>query len=154
MRAGLTRLLLPALLIAAACGGSDEAQNDETAPAAPPASEPAAAPAPAAPTAAGGTVHEVRMVTTQAGASGEFQPAALTVSKGDVIRFINDGGAAHNANFQIAANAGTSGLPPATPYLASAGQTAEITISMEPGTYTYQCDPHVVTGMVGTVTVQ
>lgn len=158
------RLVLPLLagltLTAACAGGADDS---------PPVSEealevvtpgPVVPPAPGADTAAPaagttGTVHEVRMVTTQGGASGEFQPATLTVRKGDVIRFINDGGAAHNANFQAPAeNAGKANLPPPTPYLTTADQTADVAVTMDPGTYRYQCDPHVTTGMVGEVTVQ
>src|SRR5688500_2714139 len=155
MRLRPVLLLLPALLLTAGCGGGDEADQGDTA-ATPAANEPAA-PAPAtdaAAPAAGGTVHEVRMVTTQNGASGVFEPATLTVRRGDVIRFVNDGAAAHNANFQTAANAGKPGLPPAMPYLAGAGQSADVTVSWEPGTYGFQCDPHVMTGMVGTLTVQ
>ena len=95
------------------------------------------------------------MVTTQGGASGEFQPVNLTVKKGDIIHFVNDGGAAHNANFRTPTeNAGKPNLPEPTAYLTTNGQTADVTVTMDPGTYKYQCDPHVTTGMVGQVTVQ
>jgi plastocyanin len=144
------------LAFAAACGGGDEPAEtggDAVATeAAAPATTPAAG-AEAAP-AGQGTVHEVKMVTTQNGASGVFEPANLTVKKGDVIRFTTDGMAPHNANFTPAENAGAATLPPATQYLTAAGQTADMTIDMDPGTYTYQCDPHAATGMKGTVTVQ
>jgi plastocyanin len=154
--------LLAMLVSAAACGGGGDAAdtgqaNDGAATTSeappPPAPTDAAAPAPAEP-AAGGTVHEVRMVTTQNGASGTFEPANLTVKKGDVIRFTNDGGTAHNANFNTQQNQGKAGLPPATPFLTTTGQSADVTITMDPGTYNYQCDPHVMMGMVGQVTVQ
>lgn len=141
--------------IAAACGGGDQAEAPAgdaavgTAPAEAPAAAPAAAPA------GGGKVVEVKMVTTNGGASGVFEPAQVTVSKGDIIRFINDGAAPHNANFQTAPeNGGKSNLPEATPYLTSAGQTADVQVTMDPGTYAYQCDPHAAMGMKGQVTVQ
>lgn len=155
--------LLALIAFAAACGGGDaggENKSGDTQAATPPATE-TAAPAggsattpPAAP-AGQGTVHEVRMVTTQGGASGEFQPAEITVKQGDIIRYINDGGAAHNANFQTAqGNPAGATLPAATPLLVTPNQTADVQVTMGPGTYNYQCDPHVATGMVGKVIVQ
>lgn len=147
--------VLGMLAFAAACGGGDQAA-DTAAPATDAAvvATPAAdASAPAAP-AGQGQVHEVKMVTTQGGASGVFEPAEITVKKGDIIRFINDGGAPHNAAFAAADNPSGAALPPATPYLTQAGQTADMQITMDPGSYTYQCDPHAMMGMKGKVTVQ
>jgi plastocyanin len=154
--------LMAMLVWTTACGGGGDAADTsgaeggtatttEAPPAAAPVDPAAAAPAETPP---GVTVHEVRMVTTQGGASGTFEPANLTVKKGDVIRFTNDGGTAHNANFNTQQNSGKAGLPPATPFLTAAGQTADVTITMDPGTYNYQCDPHVAMGMIGQVTVQ
>ena len=149
--------LLGMLAFAAACGGGDKGgeQGGDAAPAGGTATTeaPSTTTPPSAP-AATGQVHEVRMVTTQNGASGVFEPAALTVKKGDTVRFINDGGAAHNASFPAAENAGAANLPPAGPYLTTAGQTYDVVINMDAGTYNYQCDPHAATGMKGTITVQ
>jgi plastocyanin len=151
--------VLGMLALAAACGGGDEGGQTADTGAASGTETAAPAPAPATGTetaapAGQGTVHEVKMVTTQGGASGVFEPANLTVKKGDVIRFTNDGGAAHNVSFPAAENAGAAGLPAATPYLTTAGQTAEVQVTMDAGTYTYQCDPHAPMGMKGTITVQ
>jgi plastocyanin len=146
--------VLGMLALAAACGGGgDEKAADATTPdAAAPAPPPTS---PEAPAATGqGQVHEVRMVTTQNGASGVFEPANITVRRGDTIRWINDGGAAHNASFPPAENAGAANLPGPGPYLTTAGQTYEIQVSMDPGTYNYQCDPHALMGRTGTITVQ
>lgn len=101
----------------------------------------------------GGKVIDVHMKTTQGGASGVFEPADFTAKKGDVIRFINDGGAAHNVNFQIDQNAGNASLPGPSPYMTGAGQSWEMKVDMAPGTYPYHCDPHAVTGMKGVMTV-
>ncbi len=88
-------------------------------------------------------------------ASGVFEPAQVTAKKGDILRFVNDGGAAHNANFAGAPeNAGKSGLPGATPYATAAGQSVDVPVTMEAGTYTFQCDPHAAMGMKGQLTVQ
>ena len=150
--------VLGMLALAAACGGGGDDDNaattggtDTTTAAAAPAVPPAAAPATAPAT---GNVVEVRMVTTQNGASGVFEPANITVRKGDTIRWINDGGAAHNASFPPAENAGAANLPGPGPYLTTAGQTYDVQVNMDPGTYNYQCDPHALMGMKGTITVQ
>lgn len=146
------------MVFAAACGGGEAPQTETPETAATPEATTPAVETPAtdaAGPAAGGTVHEVRMVTTQNGASGVFEPATLTVKQGDVIRFVNvSSGAAHNANFNVPENAGKANLPAATAYLTTEGQTADVTVSMDPGTYPYQCDPHAMMGMKGTITVQ
>lgn len=142
------------LALTAACGGGDQ-QGSEQAAETPAAEAPTTGgeQAPQAP-AASGNVIEVRMVTTQNGASGEFQPSQVTAKKGDVIRFVMaDAGAAHNANFQVPENAGKPGLPGPTQYLTQAGQSAEVQVTMEPGTYDFQCDPHAAMGMKGKLTV-
>jgi plastocyanin len=144
---------------AGACGGGQpqtegtepvttESPAENAAPAAPAAETPA-------PATAGGTVHEVRMVTTQNGAAGVFEPANLTVKKGDVIHFVNvQAGVAHNADFNTPENSGKPGLPGATQFLTAAGQSEDVTVTMDPGTYTFQCTPHAMMGMKGTLTVQ
>lgn len=150
--------VLGMLAFVAACGGGDkpaEGGEQGAAPAGGATAEAPAAPAgEAAAPATQGTVHTVRMVTTQGGASGQFEPADLTVKKGDIVRFVNDGGAQHNASFPAADNPGAANLPQATPYLAAAEQTADVQITMDAGTYTYQCDPHAAMGMKGKITVQ
>ena len=134
---------------AAACGGADEAAE------APAAAEPVVtAEAPAAAATPAGTVHTVRMLTTNGGASGVFEPAEITVKRGDTVRWIQEEtGAAHNVSFAPAINQGIANLPPQSPYLTTAGQTYDLVMDMEPGTFNYQCDPHAMMGMVGKVTV-
>lgn len=114
-----------------------------------PAESTAAVPDPAA----AGQVHTVKMVTTQNGASGVFEPAQLNVKKGDTVRFVADGAAPHNVNFQTPDNAGKPGLPGPSPYLTAAGQTYDLKVDMDPGSYKYQCDPHAAMGMVAALTV-
>jgi plastocyanin len=150
----LPLLGLAALL--AACGGGDQkaatTDIDTTTAAAAPAA-PAAAPA-VAPAAAGNVV-EVRMVTSADGASGTFEPANVTVKKGDTLRFITDGKTVHNASFQPAENPGKSNLPPSPgPYLTTPNQSYDVVVNMDPGTYNFVCDPHATMGMKGTLTVQ
>jgi plastocyanin len=164
----LNKLPIVALLaLTAACGGGEE-QAPATTENAPAASgtptvqmdSPATAAAPAAPGAAvtpdaGGQVHTVQMVSTQGGASGEFQPKTLNVKKGDVIRWVMaDGVVMHNVSFtQADSNPGGFTPPADSPFLTQAGQTYELKIDFAPGTYNYVCVPHEMMGMVGSITV-
>lgn len=145
--------VLGLLAFAAACGGGEQTDTQPAGGTA--TAEPAAAPA-AAPAQAGATgqVHTVRMLTTQGGASGVFEPAEITVKKGDTVRWVQEtSGAAHNVSFAPAINQGMSNLPPQSPYLTTAGQTHELVVNMEPGAYNYQCDPHAMMGMVGKMNI-
>jgi plastocyanin len=148
-------LLGLAALLAACGGGADRpaaTTTDTTTAAAAPATP---AVAPAAPAAAAGNVVEVHMVTTPDGASGHFEPANVTVKKGDTVRFITDGKTVHNASFPPADNPGKSNLPPSPgTYLTTPNQTFDLVVNLEPGTYNYQCDPHAAMGMKGVLTVQ
>ena len=162
----LNKLPIVALLaLTAACGGGEEQApaTTENAPAASgtptvqmdsPAAAPAAQGAAVTPDA-GGQVHEVRMVSTQGGASGEFQPATLNVKKGDVVRWIMaDGVVMHNVSFtQADSNPGGFTPPADSPFLTQAGQTFELKIDFAPGTYNYVCVPHEMMGMKGSLTV-
>lgn len=150
--------LLGLVALLAACGGGGDNQaaststTDTTTAAAAPVVAPTAAPA-AAP--ATGNVVEVHMVTSANGASGTFEPANVTVKKGDTVRFITDGKTVHNATFPPADNPGKTNLPQGPgPYLTTPNQSYDVVINMDAGTYNYHCDPHATMGMKGTITVQ
>lgn len=143
------------VLGSAACAGTDEAEPavaDQTAVA---AVEAPAAGADAAVPATAGTVHEVRMMTTQGGAAGVFEPAKLTVKQGDVVRFVMaDAQSAHNVYFDPSQNPAGAALPAPSPYLTQAGESWEMTADMAAGSYDYICQPHAAMGMTGQITVQ
>lgn len=156
--------VLGMIVLAAACGGDKPAETTSDTPqgsadVTPQGSSESAtittdAPNTTATTApAQGTVHTVRMTTTQGGASGTFEPATLTVKKGDLIKFVSEGNAAHNVSFPADQNAGKSNLPAPSQYL-TAGQSYELQVNLDPGSYNYQCDPHAAMGMKGAITVQ
>lgn len=111
----------------------------------------AAAPEVGAAVAPTGNIVEVQMVTD--GAGNYFEPQNVTVSRGDVIRFVLVSGV-HNVSFPAASNASATTLPAASPYLQLPGQTFDLAVDVPAGEYTYQCDPHAALGMVGTMTVQ
>jgi plastocyanin len=156
--------VLGMIVLAAACGGDKPAETTNDTPqgsadVTPQGSSETAtittdAPNTTATTApAQGTVHTVRMTTTQGGASGTFEPANITVKKGDVIKFVSEGNAAHNVSFPADQNAGKSNLPAPSQYLTD-GQSYELQVNLDAGTYNIQCDPHAAMGMKGTITVQ
>ncbi|CAN5616610.1 hypothetical protein BH23GEM6_BH23GEM6_02640 [soil metagenome] len=126
------------------CGGSEPSVAAES-----PAAVPAAAEAPSASTSQTGQVIEVRMTIAN---GGRFEPDNISAKPGDVIRFVNVQDV-HNISFPQAKNAGLTNLPASSPFLTTPGQTWDLPVDMAPGTYTFQCDPHVPMGMVGTLTV-
>lgn len=139
---------LSLLVLSAACGGQGEAApaaNENAATAEAPAAPAAAAPA------AGGQVIEVKMIM----GTGQpvFEPAQVTAKPGDIVRFVNVDNV-HNVSFPADKNAGVAGaLPAPSPYMATPGQTYDLKVELQPGTYTFQCDPHAAMGMVGQLTV-
>ncbi|MBW3627718.1 MAG: hypothetical protein KY464_00340 [Gemmatimonadetes bacterium] len=132
-------------LALAGCGGGEA----EAVPGAGAPTDGAAASAPAS--APAGRVIEVKMVTD--GAANHFEPAEVTARKGDVIRFVLQSGV-HNVSFAGDPQAAAAGLPATSPFLSSPGQVHEVPVNFAAGRYTFQCDPHVALGMVGTLTVQ
>lgn len=160
--------ILGLMVLAAACGGGGETEQaatttDNTAaqsgtptvattPSATPATPTAGAPVTPD---AGGQVHEVRMVTTQNGASGVFEPAQINVKKGDVIKWVMaDGQAVHNVSFSQAQGNPGGFSAPDSPMYTQQGQSYELKVDWNPGTYNYVCTPHAMMGMTGSVTVQ
>ena len=125
-----------------ACGGAADARSPEQA-------VEAAAPERAA-VAATGTVIEVKMITDDKG--NYFEPSTIEAKSGDVIRLVLVSGV-HNFSMPADRNPQGLTLPPATDLLQLPGQTADVTVDLPPGEYYFQCDPHALLGMVGTLKV-
>jgi plastocyanin len=136
-------LALLALTTVAACSSGD-------APKAPASTE-------AAPTAATsdvkltGKVIEVGMVTDANG--NYFTPREIEAHRGDIVRFILRSGV-HNVHFVADSNPGKTGLPKVSDFLQLPGQEFDVVVSMAPGKYYFQCDPHALLGMVGELEVE
>jgi plastocyanin len=154
------RMLVVTIAAAAlACGRGPRSEADGTMPA-------TGQPEPTRRATGSGTaaVREVRMTETPDGRF-VFEPAALTLRVGDVVRWVNVGGGMHNVAFyadRIPAGAGQ--LLDATmpnrlteltgPLLERAGQTYEVSFAdMPPGVYGYYCTPHEMLGMKAQLTV-
>ncbi len=105
-----------------------------------------------------------------------FEPATLTVSVGDTVRFVQTTASPHNVEFRTVPEgaelaelpvppaegpSGTLSSPSSPParmgrYLTQVGETYEFLIDehFAAGTYDYVCTPHEALGMTGTIVVE
>jgi plastocyanin len=85
-----------------------------------------------------------------------FEPADITVSPGQTVRFVQTGAMPHNVEFRDLPAGTNLGAAAMGPFLLAAGETYEVTIDdrFAPGTHKYVCTPHEIMGMVGTITVE
>lgn len=93
----------------------------------------------------------IKMITDDKG--NYFEPSTIEAKEHDVLKFVLTSGV-HNVNFPAEKNVGAEGLPPASELLQLPGQELLIPITWEEGTYNFQCDPHALLGMVGTLKVK
>ncbi|MEM9944629.1 MAG: plastocyanin [Cyanobacteria bacterium P01_D01_bin.36] len=86
-----------------------------------------------------------------------FEPATITISKGDTVTWENNKMAPHNVIFD--ANGVPGGKDIADQLTNkqltfSPGESYSSTFDVEPGEYTYYCAPHRGAGMVGKIIVE
>ena len=170
--------LLASAAVLGACGGEKPATDtaaanaaaaSATTPAAttPAATTPAAgAPAAGAATAAPatGATHEVKMIGDASGY--KFEPANITIKKGDAIKWIMVSGGPHNVTFTGITDPAAKAQLDANMLGAKMGELSSQML-MQPnegytvsfanvaaGKYDYNCTPHAAMNMKGTVTVQ
>lgn len=160
-----------ALAALAACGGTPQSTDSAAAKAAStgnaPASSPAAAPSttpPAAPAPATGTTHDVQMLGDASGY--RFNPASLTIKRGDAVRWTMVSGGPHNVAFwpdsippgaqaPLSANMPGQTMPLSGPLLINPNEKYTISFANVPaGTFKYYCTPHLALGMKGAIQVQ
>jgi plastocyanin len=148
-------LLLGATVALAACGGDKmpDAGNAQ----APAAASSATAPdnelsaTPLTPEA-GGKVITVVLNTDETGKNA-FTPDNIEAHRGDVVRFTLKTGV-HNVDFLPDSNPGAAGLPKPSDMLQLPGQSVDLAVRLAPGSYYFQCDPHVALGMKGHLKVE
>jgi plastocyanin len=137
-------LALTASLLSLACGGARDDGNVRSS-----GGNVAAAAAPSVdPT---GKVIRIQMVTDEKG--NYFAPADIEAHRGDVLQFVLKSGV-HNVHFLPDSNPGKSGLPAASEFLQLPGQTWDYLVTLAPGKYYFQCDPHALLGMVARLEVE
>jgi len=142
------RLLISTAAIASliACSGEKkEGAESESA-------EHAATPPAAAPSAAA-TGDTILIEAWTDGTGNYFKPNKIEAHPGDVLRYVLKAGV-HNVHFLPDSNRIKTGLPAASELLQLPGQTYDLVVSMAPGDYYFQCDPHAALGMKGKLEVE
>ena len=86
--------------------------------------------------------HVVKMLNSGKEGMMVFEPAVLTIKKGDTVKFVATD-LSHNSS-------SVEGMIPegATPWVGALSQDIEVTLTEE-GVYVYQCTPHNMMAMVG-----
>jgi len=162
-----------ALMLGACGGGEKKADTAAAAPAATPDTTAAASAAPATSTTASGTATaapitgktvEVKMIGDAQGY--RFDPANVTIAKGDGVKFTMVSGGPHNvafdpagipagSNAQLDANMSNKMAELSSNMVSNPGESVTVSFANLPsGTYNFHCTPHLAMGMKGTITVQ
>lgn len=115
------------------------------------ATPPTESPAQSATAAATGDTIVVELWTDATG--NYFKPKEIEAHPGDVISY-KLGAGVHNVHFLPDSNKVKTGLPAASDMLQLPGQTYDLVVSMAPGKYYFQCDPHAALGMIGYLEVE
>jgi plastocyanin len=165
---GLT-LLASAVILSACAGGGDANTAGATSGATGATGAGTATPSAGQPTAGGaqqatGQTHTVRMVGDAQGY--RFEPATITVKRGDAVKWLMVSGGPHNVAFdangipsgaqtQLSANMPNQQGPLSSPMMMNANEEYTVSFAGVPaGTYNYVCTPHLAMNMKGVVTVQ
>ena len=84
-----------------------------------------------------------------------FEPATVTATRGDTLRFVQMANVPHNVRFTKQAHGARLGSATTGPYLVAKGQKYDLVIDTRfaDGSYEYVCDPHEAIGMHGTLVV-
>ena len=109
-----------------------------------------------------GKTVEVKMIGD--GTTYKFDPANVTIKKGDGIKWIMVSGGPHNVAFidvpaaaqaQLSANMPNQMKEMTSQMMMTANETYTMSFANVPaGTYNYHCEPHAAMNMKGSVTVQ
>ena len=91
--------------------------------------------------------HVVKMLNSGKEGMMVFEPAVLSIKKGDTVKFVATDVSHNSASIEGMIPAG------AKPWTGSLSQDIEITLTEE-GVYVYQCTPHNMMAMVGVIKVE
>ena len=91
--------------------------------------------------------HVVKMLNAGKEGMMVFEPAFLSIKKGDTVKFVATD-VAHNSS-------SVEGMIPegAEPWVGAMNQDIEVTLTEE-GVYVYQCTPHNMMAMIGVIKVE
>jgi len=148
-----TPIIVAAAVLLAACTAKEQRPSDSA------QQQPSATPAASASgfgenltPDAGGKIIELHLLTDEQG-NNKFDPKEIEAHQGDVIRFTLKTGV-HNVDFLPDSNTIKTGLPGASALLQLPGQTVDLKVTLAPGKYYFQCDPHAALGMKGKLEVE
>jgi plastocyanin len=159
-------VLMMFFCVLAACGGGEKAPADTGVSKAPPGAASPGSPSAGtgAPQAITGKTWDVKMLGDAGGY--RFDPASLTIKRGDGVRWTVVSGVPHNVSFWpdsipsgaesvLRANMTQTTAPLIGPLLMNLSQTYTISFAGAPaGTYPYYCTPHLPLGMKGKIVIQ
>ena len=91
--------------------------------------------------------YEVKMLNNGTEGMMVFEPAVLSIKKGDTVKFVATDVSHNSASIEGMIPAG------AKPWTGALSQDIEITLTEE-GVYVYQCTPHNMMAMVGVIKVE
>jgi plastocyanin len=128
--------------VLAACGGEKKEGSDTT-----------TADKGVATTTAAATGDTIVVEMWTDGTGNYFKPNDIEAHPGDILRYTLKAGV-HNVHFLPDSNTIKTGLPPASELLQLPDQTYDLVVSMQPGNYYFQCDPHAALGMKGKLEVE
>jgi plastocyanin len=148
----IARIIIPTLLVLAACAGEKKTEGTDAAQAPAAAAQPASNLGENLTPDPGGKIITVQMLTDDQG-NNRFDPAEIEAHRGDVIRFTLKTGV-HNMHFLPDSNSVKEGLPPASQLLQLPGQAVDLKVTMPEGKYYLQCDPHAALGMKAKLEVE
>ena len=85
-----------------------------------------------------------------------FEPANITVRRGDIVRFVQTSTSPHNVEFRDVPEGTELNGSTVGPYLIQMGETYDVVIDARftTGEHAYVCTPHQFKGMVGMITVE
>jgi len=83
----------------------------------------------------------------------KFEPSALTIHKGDTVKWVNNKLSPHNVVFDPAKSPADAASISHKALVYSPGESFTTTFD-EAGTYAYYCEPHRGAGMAATITVE
>lgn len=142
-RRGIVALAIGVTLLTGACGkDAGSPANGATATAAHKAGD-----------SEGEAGHVIVVQLTSDATGNSFTPSEIVAERGDTVRFTIQVGV-HNVNFLPDSNPGKTGLPKTSDMLQLPGQTYDVPVTFASGRYYFQCDPHVLLGMKGHLTVK
>jgi plastocyanin len=167
---GLTTFLASAVILGA-CARGDTAADTAAgvtagATTAVPPAQPGQQPGATGAQPATGQTHTVRMVGDPARGTYAFEPANITIKRGDAVKWVMVSGGPHNVQFeanaipagaqaQLTANMPNQATPLGSPMMMNPNEEYTVSFAGVPaGRYNYVCTPHLAMNMRGTVTVQ